>query len=288
VIRVWAWVAAFRRRQSPGPRPMGRSVAPWTKRDTRASNGADQATAHVQRRDPDVLYRPDPIGSRAPAVSDVILRIASQTTERAASTPGAVDSPAVATHGEQRRSRDGALPLSGERSSGLVPAAARNRTVESHGDQQRPRRDCSPTDAGARTEPIVQPRTPGPRPLRASAATPVRCRYRCGSSSAGQRRRSTSGSARSNSGSSAPRTRRSESCSTTAGCAGSATVSPSTGSSATSSASPTRARCRGAQLVPHEATPRETRADHHSHAVCVEHGDAFIGETAARDVERMS
>jgi hypothetical protein len=126
------------------------------------------------------------------------------------------------------------------------------------------------------------------RPLRASAATPVRCRYRCGSSSAGQRRRSTSGSARSNSGSSAPRTRRSESCSTRAGCAGSATVSPSTGSSATSSASPTRARCRGAQLVPHEATPRETRADHHSHAVCVEHGDAFIGETAARDVERMS
>jgi hypothetical protein len=96
----------------------------------------------------------------------------------------------------------------------------------------------------------------------------------------------TSGSARSNSGSSAPRTRRSESCSTRAGCAGSATVSPSTGSSATSSASPSRARCRCAQLVPHDATPRETRADHHSHAVCVEHGDAFIGETAARDVER--
>jgi hypothetical protein len=46
------------------------------------------------------------------------------------------------------------------------------------------------------------------------------------------------------------------------------------------------ARCRGVQLVPHDATPRETRADHHSHAVCVEHGDAFIGETAARDVER--
>jgi hypothetical protein len=78
----------------------------------------------------------------------------------------------------------------------------------------------------------------------------------------------TSGSVRSNSGSSAPRTGRSESCSTRAVCAGSATVSPSTGSSATSSASPTRARCRGAQLVPHEATPRETRADHHSHAVC--------------------
>jgi hypothetical protein len=52
------------------------------KRDTRASNDADQATSHVQRRDSDVLYRPDSMGSRAPAVSDVILRITSQTTGR--------------------------------------------------------------------------------------------------------------------------------------------------------------------------------------------------------------
>jgi hypothetical protein len=45
---------------------LGRPTAPVahrrlpqrTKRDTRASTDADQATARVQRRDPDVLYRP--------------------------------------------------------------------------------------------------------------------------------------------------------------------------------------------------------------------------------------
>jgi hypothetical protein len=63
------------------------ALLPRTKRDTRGYNDADQATSHVQRRDPDVLYRPHSIGSRAPAVSDVILRITSQTTGRARCAP---------------------------------------------------------------------------------------------------------------------------------------------------------------------------------------------------------